>query len=50
VRLALGELLEPLHQSIGDGHTRELGIMATVGAGEGVATRGAIVSSYYIEA
>lgn len=38
VGLGLGELLEALHQSVGDGHTRELGIVATVGSGLGVAT------------
>lgn len=33
VGLVLGELLDALHEGIGDGHTRELGIVATVGSG-----------------
>lgn len=37
--LGLGDLLEALHESVGDGHTGELGIVATVGAGVGVATQ-----------
>lgn len=35
--LALGEVLEHLHQSVGDGHAREL-LSTTVGTGLGVAT------------
>jgi len=37
LRLGLGELLESLHQSVCDGHTGELGIVATVRSGLGVA-------------
>lgn len=36
--LRLGELLESLHQGVGDGHARELGIVATVGTGLRVTT------------
>jgi hypothetical protein len=44
VGLGLGKLLEPLHQSVGDGHAGELGIVATVGTGVGVATVSMCVS------
>lgn len=44
VGLGLGKLLDALHQSIGDGHTRELGIMTTVGTGLGVTTVKEVVS------
>ena len=36
VGLVLSELLEALHQGVGDGHAGELGIVATVGSGLGV--------------
>ena len=36
--LGLGELLEALHEGVGDGHAGEFGIMTTVGSGLGVAT------------
>jgi hypothetical protein len=36
--LCLGQLLESLHQSVCDGHSGELGIVTTVGTGEGVTT------------
>lgn len=44
VGLGLGKLLDALHQSVGDGHTRELGIMTTVGTGLGVTTVKELVS------
>ena len=40
--LGLGELLKALHESIGDGHTGELGIVTTVGTGLGVTTAGRV--------
>jgi hypothetical protein len=36
--LGLGQFLVSLHQSVGDGHSGELGIVTTVGSGEGVST------------
>jgi hypothetical protein len=36
LRFVLGKILESLHQSVCDGHTRELGIVTTVGSGLGV--------------
>lgn len=44
VGLVLGQLLNALHESICDGHTRELGIVATVGSGLGVATEEMLAS------
>ncbi len=38
VRLRLGKLFYPLHESICDGHARELGVMATMGSGLGMST------------
>lgn len=38
VGLILRELFETLHESVSDGHTRELGVMASVGSGLRVAT------------
>lgn len=38
MRLGLRQLLYSLHESVGDGHTGEFGIMATVRTGEGVAS------------
>lgn len=38
VGLILGELLEALHEGVGDGHAGELGIVASVGSGLGVTT------------
>lgn len=43
LRLCLGQLLESLHQSVCDGHTGELGIVATVSSGLGVSTVGLLV-------
>lgn len=37
--LSLVELFETLHEGIGDGHSWELGIVATVGTGLGVTTQ-----------
>lgn len=44
VWLGLGKLLDALHQSVGDGHTREFGIVASVGSGLGVTTVHQVVS------
>lgn len=38
VRLELAELFQALHEGVGDGHSRELGIMATVCSGLRVTT------------
>lgn len=44
VGLGLGKLLDALHQSVGDGHTGEFGIVASVGSGLGVTTGNRVVS------
>jgi hypothetical protein len=44
VGFGLGKLLNALHQSVGDGHAGEFGIVASVGSGLGVTTASHVVS------
>ena len=46
LRLGLGELLQTLHERIGNGHTGELGIVATVRTGLGVTTARTVSIQY----
>lgn len=48
LRLVLGELLEALHQGVGDGHARELGIMTSVCSGLRVATKRRLAMLIYL--